>query len=126
MARSPIETRETDGVAVVSFAPETHLDLAAVDAVAEEINQLAEGARRGIILDFDNVHFVSSPALSLLLNLRRVADASGTEVVFCRLRPEVARLFRITRLDRLFTLHADLDGAVAHFAPRASESSAPD
>jgi anti-anti-sigma factor len=126
MAQSPISVQEDDGVTVVSFPAETQLDLAAIEHLGDDLDALLTGARRGLILDFHNVHHVSSPALSLLLNLRRSGDAAGLEVVFVGLRPEVARLFRITRLDKLFVLCGSLAEARAHFQPRGNESSAAD
>lgn len=103
-------------VTVVSFPEHSMLDLPTVDAVADDLLALAEpGRETRLVIDFTNVNFLSSIALSMLLKLRRRADVYGGEVVLAHVRSEVMRLFRITRLDKLFLTFDSVDDAVAHF-----------
>lgn len=115
---------EVDGVAVVRFPDQAMLDSLAVEALTDPLHQLLDQRRqRGVVLDFGNVHFLSSPALSMLLTLRRKADAAAREVVVAQARPDILRLFRITKLDKLFYFFDTVPAALAHFAPSGSDQS---
>ncbi len=117
---APLSIRKVDDVTVVGFADRATLSAPTVDDVSGTLLGLvAEGSRPRIVMDMANVHFVSSPALSLLLSLRRAADDAGGEVVLCELRSEVQRLLRITRLDKVFLSFDTLEAALAHFRPPA-------
>jgi anti-sigma B factor antagonist len=116
MSDSRLTVATQDDVTVVGFAERAMLDLSTVDAVADDLLALAEpGRQTRLVVDFTNVNFLSSIALSMLLKLRRRADVYGGEVVLAQVRSEVMRLFRITRLDKLFLTFDSVEEAVAHF-----------
>jgi anti-sigma B factor antagonist len=126
MADAPVSIRDVDGVGVVSFRDQSMLDANTVEAVGAELSSLFEPApQRGIVLDFTNVQFLSSPALSMLLNLRRRADQARCEVVLCGLRTDIARLFRITKLDKLFVFYPTTVEALARWARPPTDQSPP-
>jgi anti-anti-sigma factor len=108
--------QDRDGVAIVEFRDNAMLDSVTVNTIGDELNALVGTPdRRGILLDFTNAHFVSSPALSMILSLRRKSDQAHIDVVLCCLRPDVARLFRITKLEKLFVFFDSVEAALAHF-----------
>lgn len=115
-APAALSTREEQGVTVVGFAQRTLLDVATVDDIAPALLALAErpGPTR-LVIDFANVSFLSSHALSLLLRLRRRADLTGGEILLAQLRTELARLLRMTRLDKVFLIFESVDDAIRHF-----------
>ncbi len=124
MSDSPVGVRDTGRVLVVDFRTNSILDTLTVESIGESLYALVRSdRRRPIVLDFDNVHFVSSPALSMLLTLRRKADSLGIPVALCRVRPDVLRLFRITRLDKLFRVFATDSDAEAQLAPQSADKS---
>lgn len=123
MAESPVVVQDAGGAVRIGFRRPSMLDATTVEAVAHELYAVTERSRRrGIVLDFTDVHFVSSPALSMLLTLRRKADDVGSEVVLCGLRAHIRRLFQITRLDKLFLIFDSPAAAAARFAPPAGSS----
>jgi len=126
MADTPVTIRDVNGVRLVSFRDQSMLDASTVEAVAAELAGLFEPApQHGVVLDFANVQFLSSPALSLLLNLRRRADQARCEVVLCGLRTDIARLFRITKLDKLFVFYPTSAEALGRFSGLPSDQSPP-
>jgi anti-anti-sigma factor len=77
----------------------------------------AEQNRSPLLLDFGNVHSVSSAALGTLVALHRGLLAAGRRLTFRNLNPEVYEVFAVTRLDRLLDLRpAEPDGPVAEDA----------
>lgn len=103
-----------DGVTVVSFKDASILDAMVIQRIGRELYKLVEDdQRRKIVLDFSEVRFLSSQALGVLLTLRRKADRSGAKIALAAIRPELAKVFKLTNLDQLFEFHNDRETAVS-------------
>ena len=65
------------------------------------------------LVDMSAVEHIDSSGLATFVRLfKRVRIGEG-DVKLCALRPEVLKLFRITRLDRVFDILSDCDEALA-------------
>jgi anti-anti-sigma factor len=107
-------------VVVVNLEDTSILDAAQVEAVAQGLYPLVDArACRKLILDFTKVKFLSSSALSILINLRNKSSAIKGTVVICGLRAELKKVFEITKLTKLFTFCADESAALAVFGVTA-------
>ncbi|HPD30250.1 MAG TPA: STAS domain-containing protein [Phycisphaerae bacterium] len=103
-------------VTVVTFQDISILDALQIDEIGEELYELVEKKDcRQLILDFTNVKFLSSSALSVLITLHKKAAQNKGQVVLCDLRDDLKKVFEITRLDRMFTFCPTLDDALAVF-----------
>jgi anti-sigma B factor antagonist len=115
MAEQPsLKTEEADGVTIVSFHDAPVLDTLTTQRIAHRLYELVEDSRlRRIVLDFEQVRFLASQALGVLLTLRRKADKAGVKIAVARIRPELVRVFQITTLDKLFDFFESTADAVA-------------
>lgn len=112
--QSSLRIDEQDGLSIVSFRDAAILDVVTIQKIGRELYELIENdGRRKVLLDFVDVRFLSSQALGVLLTLRRKADKAGSKVVLARVRPELARVFKITNLDKLFQFFDDVEKAKA-------------
>lgn len=103
-------------VTVVNFADASILDAQQVQQIGQELFDLVDQqARRKIILDFENVRFLSSSALGVLITLRRKADAIKARVVFCNLRDDLRKVFKITNLEKMFEFYESEEKALSVF-----------
>ena len=60
-----------------------------------------------MLLNFRAVQYMSSTMLAVLLKYaRRVAGLRG-QLKLCCIAPDLLEVFRITRFDRLFEIHAE-------------------
>jgi anti-anti-sigma factor len=101
--------------------PPVRLDELNTQALAEEFLGLAERlAGHTLLLDFRDVDFVASSSLGLLLRLRQRLRAGGGRLRLCEVRPPVAEVFAVTRLDAVFGIGTDRHEAVP--APGGPES----
>ena len=74
--------------------------------------EIAAGHTR-IVLDLDGVGFLDSTGLGVLVGrLKLVRNQSGWLRIVCS-SDRVLRVFRITRLDKVFGIHASVADAVA-------------
>ncbi|HEY3245484.1 MAG TPA: STAS domain-containing protein [Phycisphaerae bacterium] len=97
-----------DDLAVVTFTDTSILDTMQIDDIGRQLNELVEkGGCRRMVLDFANVKFLSSATLGILLTLRRKCDEAAGRLAIAALRPELRRVFQVTRLDSMFTFYPD-------------------
>ncbi len=95
-------TEDDDGV-VVSAAGE--LDLNTAPDLREQLARLVNGGARHVTVDLAGVTFVDSTALSVLVSaLKRLRQADG-DLALASPNPSVRRVFEITGLTRLFSIH---------------------
>lgn len=121
MSDLPFTVTRANGVALVGIRALTEFDHARIQQMYGELRPLVNGGTRGVVLDLDNVHFLSTQMVGAMLTLRREAEQAGVEVVLGRLRPELGRVFRIRQLDKLFSLFDTCEEAVRHFADKPSD-----
>lgn len=112
--RLTVDVRHQGNSAVVS--PEGELDHHTAEVLSGPLERvLADGCSR-VVVDCSRLEFCDSTGLNLLLGARLKADAAGGGVHLAGMLPVVARVFEITGASAVFTVHDDLDAALAHVA----------
>lgn len=112
--RPSLVAEEMQGVVVVRFREASILESITIKRIGEQLDGLlAMHPGRTLLLDFADVRFLSSQALGVLLTARKKADATKTKLAMSAIRPELMRVFKITKLDRLFTFFDTRDAALA-------------
>jgi anti-sigma B factor antagonist len=111
-----IQTAKTGDVHMVAFKDAKILDDTVLDEIKTELNNLI-GKVPGpdVLLDFGNVQFMSSAMLGLLGQLHRKISAGKGRLKMCNIRPEIFQVFKLTSLDKLFSIHKDAPTALATF-----------
>ena len=75
---------------------------------------IEEGHRR-IVLDLARVEFIDSSGLGAILSaLKGVGE--GGEILLCQIHPAILRLFKLTRMDRVFHIFETRQEALDHLA----------
>jgi len=102
-------------VMVLTFTP-ANIDQSNVDSLLEQMmREIETGTCRGFLLDFRNVQYISSIVLGNFVLFRKQLEEAGQKLKLCNLSPIVRNLFKITKLDHLFTISNDLDKALEPF-----------
>jgi anti-sigma B factor antagonist len=83
------------------------LDLASYRAFKELVDELIVLRQVDLVIDLEDVTFVDSLGLGALVSTRRKTEAFGGSLELVCTNPAVLKVFRLTHLDRVFTL---LDG----------------
>lgn len=96
-------------VATFGTAYLTHLEL------EELCETLADKMRydnaRNFILDLNKVEFLSSACLGVLVTFLQEVEHNRGRIVLVNCKPEVAFVFKVTRLDTVFAIYDDVDDA---------------
>lgn len=96
------------------------LDDHATHTYKDRLGALAEAAGSGELhLDFTQVEWISSTALSMLIGLHRRMSRSEGHLVLANVGQTIVDLFRLTRLDTLLDIRA-----VRQDAPRSVSATA--
>jgi anti-sigma B factor antagonist len=98
-----IEATDVDEVTVVAVSGE--VDASSSPDLRARLDELTAQGRERLVVDLGGVGFLDSSGLATLVHaFKRVRIGNG-DLQLCNLQPEVAALFALTRLDRVFTIH---------------------
>jgi anti-sigma B factor antagonist len=112
--KSALDIGSEGNVAIARFKGNCICDVEEIANASASLRQYIEAHQpSALIFDFAEVKFFSSQVLGLLLEARTRLQPHEGRVVVSTLTPQLERVFRITNLDKLFTLHADLPAAMA-------------
>ena len=97
-----ISTRLESNVTVIAVSGE--LDLASTDQLDRTIRDAEQSPTGWIVVDLDDLRFMDSTGLNVLLEARRRARDNGDRLRFVRSRHEqVTRLLSITDTEEVFS-----------------------
>jgi anti-anti-sigma factor len=113
MLNPSVQVTDVQGVFVAEFWDCLRLDPAPVADLRKEFDaHLAKGGRADLVIDLLGIGFAGSAALGGFVSLQRVARAKGGKMIFCNIDPTVFEVFRVSRLDSLFTFAADREASL--------------
>jgi anti-anti-sigma factor len=118
MSQTGLVINEAMGVTTVSFRAASILDGMSVEQIGKELYTLVdEYDRRKIVLDMHQVRFLSSSMLGVLVTLHRKAVDANGKVVISGLKPELMKVFKITKLHKMLEFAPNEHEAMHHFEP---------
>ena len=86
-------------VTLVRFVDRKIIDATNIQELGDELFALVEKeGKKLLVLNFNNVEFLSSAALNKLIILEKKVKAHTGKMRLCNLRPEIYEVFAITRL----------------------------
>jgi anti-anti-sigma factor len=91
---------------------EGDLDIASTPVLRERLLSVFRPGARLLIIDLSGVPFCDVSALAVLIGTQRRARRLGITVRLAALRPQMAKLLRVTGLASHFTICATLDDAL--------------
>ena len=111
-----LEVSEVGDVTVVRFADGKILDASNIEELGVQLFHLVEvDKRRKLLLNFQDVEFLSSAALNKLIILDKKTKSIDGKLKLCQLRPGILEVFVITRLNQLFEIVDEEEAAIEAF-----------
>jgi anti-anti-sigma factor len=104
-------TADRDGAIQILDAP-GELDLATADGVCEQGRAAIARHARLVLFDLTGMYFCDARGLSAFVRVANDADAAGCGYGLIAPQPPVARILRITGLDKRLRTFATIDEAV--------------
>src|ERR1700758_2251633 len=91
---------------------EGDLDIATIPALRERLLSVLSPGVRLFVIDLSGVSFCDAAGLGMLIGTQRRATARGITLRLAAPRPQMAKLLRVTGLDRSLTICATLADAL--------------
>jgi anti-sigma B factor antagonist len=101
------------GVGVASLSG--RLNALSAPAAKERLKALAQETSGRLVLDLGDLAFLDSSGLAALVSGYKAAIEVGGSLKLASLVPQVAQIFALTRLDRVFEIYPDVETAVSSF-----------
>jgi anti-sigma B factor antagonist len=90
------------------------IDLANTGYLRAELAYLIDSGRTDIVADLTRTVSISSSGLGILVGALKTARRVGGRLELVVAADRLLKILRITRLDRVFTIHPTLDEALRH------------
>ena len=106
-----IDVKREGAVAVVAPTVK-RLDASVAPAFKRAVVDTVQGGDRRLLVDLSGVDFLDSSGLGALVSILKALGAQGSMAV-CGAQGAVLSLFKLTRMDKVFTLYPDRQQALA-------------
>ena len=104
-ASPKISVEHKDGIAIVSLTDEKILEDIEINYIEQSIMPVVQDSKTGkLIICFENVKFLSSAALGLLIRISKKINEKDGELRLCCIDSKIMNVFKITRLDKVFEI----------------------
>ena len=102
--------REQEGKLVVRLEGDVDLEHSAKirDLLLDQV-----AAGKDVLVDLSAVEYIDSSGIASLVEALQVARDKGTDLLLVAVSQQAMRVLRLARLDKVFSIHGDLDSALA-------------
>ncbi len=101
--------------AVLVSVDDSRIDASVAIQFKDSMRALTSGGPKRVILNMEKVDFLDSSGLGAVVAAMKQLDADQS-LELAGLTENVAKVFRLTRLDAVFTIHQNASDAVAGLA----------
>jgi anti-anti-sigma factor len=111
-----VKSEVRDEIRIIFIDVQRLVDTAVIDQCSREIMQLLDKSEeKQVLLHFGLVTFMSSAALGMLVRLNKKCKEYKVSLKLCNISPDIFQVFKITGLDKVFSIHADASDALLAF-----------
>lgn len=108
-----IQLQEDNGLTTATL-DETRLDASVAPQFKAAMEDIISSGNNQLILDISKLSFMDSSSLGAMVAVLKQISGTGTMVILGA-SGTVLELFKLTRMDRIFTLTNDLEAAKQYF-----------
>lgn len=82
------------------------LDASVAAVFKQELQSFIQQGKHYMLLDFSHIDFIDSSCLGALVSILKTLNGRG-ELALCSLNSNIQHMFKLTRMDRIFTIGHD-------------------
>ena len=113
----PVRCKLGGEILTIFIADPKLLDGPAIEQIYQDaVAALERTEQPNVILDFQAVQFMSSAALGMLIRINKKCKEFKINLKLCSIDPEIKQVFKITGLDKVFSIYKNGEDAAAAFA----------
>lgn len=106
-----VSTRDVGARTVVHV--EGEIDVSSADRLRETVGVLVSEGRTDLVVDLSGVRFMDSTGLGLLVGVLKRVRTAGGRLVLVVATDKLRKVFELTGLTQVFTIHGTVDEALA-------------
>ena len=107
-----ITSTTRDGILFVQIEDVRLLDEAKIQKLEQELDTVIDASTETrVVLDFAKVQFMSSSMLGKLVKTQKKVTSYKAKMKLANVSNEIREVFKITRLDKLFSIEPDVESA---------------
>ena len=108
-----VNVQYRENAVVITFTDEKILEENEIQSLQESImGVIEESGKVNLVLDFQNVQFLSSAVLGLLIRISKKVYEYDGQLRLCNISRKIHEIFKITRLTKIFEIYEDVDSAI--------------
>lgn len=112
-------TRKHDDVLVAYFQDVRIIDATRIQSLGQELNDLVVNAEnRKIILNFQNVSFMSSAMIGKLIQFAKHCNSIDVKLRLCNINENVGEVFKLMKLEKVFSIDVDEEKSIEGFGKK--------
>lgn len=112
-----LRIQKQNDIGIVGFITSRILDQSNVQQLGEEFDSLVDEFHLDkVVLNFDNVSYMSSAVMGKLVALLKKVKGAGGRLVLCNIEESIYEIFEIMRFDKMFEIAPNVDEAVDKLA----------
>ncbi|WON75857.1 STAS domain-containing protein [Serratia sp. UGAL515B_01] len=104
------EIQSENGVEIITPLVR-RLDASVAGIFKQDILSFIQQGKNSILLDFSQVDFIDSSCLGALVSMLKMLNERG-DLALCSLNSNIQNMFKLTRMDRIFTIGSDREAAL--------------
>jgi anti-anti-sigma factor len=93
--------------------PAGRLDSTTSDAFEREITSRVQSGAHNVVLDLEDLEYISSAGLRALLLSAKLISGRGGSLTLCAMKPNVSEVFEISGFADIFSIHGSVEDAVS-------------
>ena len=101
-----------DNAAVSIIRVKGRLDISGHDEFSDALNKLIDEGASSLIIDLQDVSYLGSGAVRVLVNARRRMEESGHRLILANLNTTGRKIMKVMEIDELFDIFDSVDGAM--------------
>lgn len=102
----------TSGNHLIVVLKEARLDAAVADEFKTRMLEFIEAGQCQLVLDLSEIDFIDSSGLGAVVSVLKGVGAHGS-LRLCGLQDGVMSIFKLTRMNKVFSIHPTAEAAVA-------------
>jgi anti-sigma B factor antagonist len=105
--------KEQDGICILSLSG--RLDANSSSEFREKIMQLIEAGTEKVILDCENLDYISSAGLRVVLEATKAIKRHEGKIMLCALQDYIQEVFEVAKFDAFLPIGASVEAALKEF-----------
>ena len=86
----------------------------AIDFKNEVVNEFISKGELNIALDFENMEYIDSSGLGVIVSLHKRCKLNGGRLAICSLNDTLLRLFKLTSLDKALNIYPNFESLISN------------